>query len=408
MGNNGHNLITVVDIGSAKTAVIIAEAAETGLRYRGHGTAESRGTRKSAIVDLEKAAAAVRHAVERAELVSGATIASAVVTLGGTLVRGLNSRGGLALGSRPRDVTRDDVRQAIERARSVAIPADREMLHLLPQEYILDQQGAIRDPLGMTGSRLEVSLHIVTASASQAQSVVTAANRAGIAADDTVFEALAAAEATLRSEERELGVCLLDIGAGSSELIVYFEGSVAHTGVIPIGGDHFTNDVAVGLRTPLTEAEKIKKNFGHAVVTHVPEGREIEVPGVGDRPARLMSQRLLAEILEPRATELFEYVHDSLKAGGVDGALGAGLVMTGGGARLPGLDAVAEAVLNMPVRHAAPVAISRLPASLAEPEFAASLGALQYAYRARLARRVPEANGFRARVRTLLQRVSML
>ncbi|MBI2682634.1 MAG: cell division protein FtsA [Acidobacteriales bacterium] len=408
MGTNGHNLITVIDIGSAKTAVILGEVAEGGLKYRGHGTAESRGTRKGAIVDLEKAAAAVHHAVERAELVSGATIANAIVTVGGTLVRGVNSRGGLTLGSRPRDVTRDDVRQAIERARSVAIPADREMLHLLPQEYIVDQQGAIRDPLGMTGAKLEVNLHIVTASSSQSQSVVTAANKAGVSADDTVFEALAAAEATLRPDERELGVCLIDIGAGSSELIVYFEGSVAHTGVVPIGGDHFTNDVAVGLRTPLSEAEKIKKNFGHAVVTQVPEGREIEVPGVGDRASRLMPQRLLAEILEPRASELFEYVSDNLRSGGVQDALGAGIVLTGGGSRLPGLLTVAEALLNVPARLASPTPLSKLPASLAEPEYATALGALHYAYRARVARRVPEENSFRARMRTLLERVSVL
>ena len=407
MGNGKQDLITVIDVGSAKTTVVVAEVAEGGLRYRGHGLAESRGTRKGAIVDLDKAAASIHHAMDRAELVSGTSIDSAVVTIGGSLIRGVNSRGGINLGNRPREIGREDVKQCVDRARSIAFPVDREVLHILPQEYLVDEQGAIRDPLGMTGAKLEVSVHIVTAAASSTQSVITAANKAGVQVDDTVFEGLAAAESTLRPGEREVGVCLLDIGAGSTELIALFEGSVAHTGVVPIGGDHFTNDIAVGLRTPLTEAEKIKKTFGHAVVTDLPEANEIEVPSLGDKPSRLVPQRLLAEIVEPRARELFEFVRDSLRQGGVLEALGAGVVMTGGGSRLPGLSSICDSVLRCPARTAGPGAISKLPASLAEPEYADAIGALMYTHRVRLARTRPGENGFAGKIRAMLKSASM-
>jgi cell division protein FtsA len=403
MGTSSENLLTVIDVGSAKICVLVGEIADGALRYRGHGIAESRGTRKGAIVDLEKATASIQRAVEEAEKVAGATVDHAVVTVGGPLMRGLNSRGGLNLGTRPREITREDVRQASERARSVVLPADREMMHLLPQEYIVDQQSSIRDPLGMVGMKLEVSVHIVTAGKSSTQNVVTAANRAGIQVDDTIFEGLASAECTLKPDERELGVCLMDIGAGSTDLIVFFEGAVAHTGVVPIGGDHFTNDVAVGLRTPLVEAEKIKRTFGNAVVTNVPESNEIEVPAVGERPSRLMPQRLLSEILEPRARELFEFVRDNLRQGGVLEALGAGTVLTGGGARLAGLGVIAESVLRCPPRIGRPSTIAKMPAMLADPEFATAVGSLMYVNRSRVARSGPGQMGLKEKIKALFQ-----
>jgi cell division protein FtsA len=403
MASSTPNLLTIIDAGSAKTCVLVGEMIEGTLRYRGHGTAESRGTRKGAIVDLEKASASIHKAVEDAERAAGATIDHAAVTVGGPLMRGLTSRGGVNLGTRPREITRDDVRQASDRARSVVFPADREMMHILPQEYIVDEQSSIRDPLGMVGTKLEVGVHIVTAAKASTQNIVTATNRAGIEVDDTIFEALAAAECTLRSDERELGVCLMDMGAGSSDLIVFFEGAVAHTGVVPIGGDHFTNDVAVGLRTPLIDAEKIKRTFGNAVVTNVPETNEIEVPAVGDKPSRLMPQRLLSEILEPRARELFEMVRDNLRQGGVLDALGSGLVLTGGASRLPGLTYVAESVMRRPARLAHPSAIAKLPPALSAPEYATIVGALVYAHRSRMARAVPSQNSFRARIKSLFQ-----
>ncbi|MGH9603073.1 MAG: cell division protein FtsA [Terriglobales bacterium] len=378
--------MTAIDLGSAKTCALVTEMTDVGLRYRGHGIAESRGSRRGAIVDLEKAVASIQRAVDQAEEAVGAPIESAVVGVAGSHIRGVSSRGGLSLAVRSREITRDDIRHAVERARSVTLPADREVLHLLPQEFLVDEQNSIRDPAGMLGSKLEVKVHMVTAASTATQNVVSAMNRAGIHVDDTVFEALASADASLRADERELGVCLADIGAGSTDVVVFHEGGVAHTAAVPIGGDHFTNDVAVGLRTPLADAEMIKRNFGRAVVARVPEGNEIEVPTVGDRPPRLMPQRSLADILEPRAQELFEMLRDNLSHAGVLELCPAGIVLTGGGARLGQMAEAAEAVLKRPARVALPTAIAGMPALLAEPEFATVIGLVFYGHRARAAR----------------------
>src|SRR4051812_44759547 len=403
MGKEQPNLLTAIDLGSAKVCAVVAEITETGVRYRGHGVAESRGTRKGVIVDLDKAVSSIQRAVEQAETIAEVSVESAVVGVAGPHVRGVNSRGGIAIGSRSREISREDVRAAVERARAISLPPDREVLHLLPQEFILDDHSGIRDPAGMTGTKLEVQVHLATAASTATQNVVTAVNRAGIHVDDTIYEPLAAADAVLKADERELGVCLCDIGAGSTDLIVFFEGAVAHTGVVPIGGDHFTNDVAVGLRTPLQDAEKIKRTFGNAVVTNVPESNEIEVPAVGDKPSRLMPQRLLSEILEPRARELFEMVRDNLRQGGVLDAMGSGLVLTGGASRLPGLVYIAESVMRRPARLAHPSAIAKLPPALSAPEYAAAVGALVYAHRSRMARAVPIQNSLTARIKSLFQ-----
>ena len=385
MNKDQHNLLTAIDVGSAKTCALVAEVTDSGPRYRGHGVCESRGSRKGVIVDLEKAVISVQKAVEEAEQSAGVAVEHAMVGVAGAHVRGVNSRGGISVG-RSREITRDDVRAAIERARSITLPDDREILHLLPQQFILDEQGSIRDPAGMLGSKLEVQVHVVTAASTAAQNIITALNRAGIHVDDTVFEPLAAADACLKNDERELGVCLADIGAGSTDLIVFHEGAVVHSGVVPIGGDHFTSDVAVGLRTPLADAEKIKKLFGCAVVTKVPEQNEIEVPAVGDRPSRLMGQRFLAEIIEPRARELFELMRDNLRQAGVLELCGAGVVLTGGGSRLNGILEITEDVLRRPARKAVPLPISKMSSQLAEPEFASPIGMILYGHRARLAR----------------------
>jgi cell division protein FtsA len=404
MGKHPENLLTAIDVGSAKTIALVAEVAEGALRYRAHGVSESRGSRKGVIVDLERAIASVQRAVEEAENIAGVPIGNAFAGLGGSHLRGLNSRGGISLGSRAREVTRDDVKQALERARAVGLPPDREILHMLPQQFILDEQAGIRDPVGMMGARLEVNVHMVTAASSATQNVVTTLNRAGIHVDDTVYEALASADAVLKSDERELGVCLLDVGAGSADAIVLHEGAVAYTAVIPIGGDHFTNDVAVGLRTPLADAEKIKRSFGCAVVTRIPETNEIEVPAVGDRPSRLMPQRLLCEILEPRARELFEMLRDNLRHAGVLELCGAGCVLTGGGSRLRAIAEIAEDVLRRPARLGTPVPLSRMPATLAEPEFSAAIGMVFYAHRARLARGTQE-QGIGGKLRSIFARM---
>jgi cell division protein FtsA len=386
MAKGHENLLTAIDVGSAKTCVVVAEQSDAGLRYLGMGRCESRGSRKGIIVDLEKAIASIQKAVEEAENEVGAPIEHAVTGVAGGHIRGVNSRGGISLGSRAREITREDVRQAVERARAIALPDDRQILHLLPQSYVLDDQDGIHDPLGMMGSRLEVKVHVATASASAAQTAINAVTRAGVHVDDTVFEALAAADAVLRSDERELGICLADMGAGSTDIIVIQDGVAVHTGVVPIGGDHFTNDVAVGLRTPLADAEKIKKSFGCAIVTRIPEPNEIEVPAVGDRPSRLMPQRLLGEVLEPRAREMFELIRDHLRQSGVLELCGAGIVLTGGAARMPSLLEIAEDVLRRPARLGYGSPISRMPETLADPEYAAVIGMLMYAHRARLAR----------------------
>src|SRR5271163_2850618 len=258
------------------------------------------------------------------------------------------------------------------------------------QDFILDDQGGVHDPLGMMAMRLEVRVHMVTAAASATQNVVTAVNRAGVQVDDTVFEPLACAEAVLRNDERELGVCLMDIGAGSTSLIVFQEGAVIHTAVIPIGGDHFTSDLSVGLCTPLAEAEKIKKIYGNVVVTLVPEANEVEVPSVGDRPSRLIPQRMVGEILEPRARELFEMLRDNLRHSGTLEACVGGVVLSGGGSRLAGIFDVAESVLRRPVRLSWPTPMAKMPSTLAEPEFATILGMALYAHRSRIARGVQD------------------
>ncbi len=404
MGKQNHNLLTAIDVGSAKTCALVAEITDAGLRYCGHGCVESRGFRKGIIVDLERAVSSIQKAVQEAEDICGAPIEHSLAGVAGSHIRGVNSQGGIALGSKPREITREDIRQAVERARAIALPADRQVLHLLPQEFILDEQPGVHEPAGMIAAKLEVKVHVVTAAATATQNVVTALNRAGIHVDDTIFEALACADAVLRSDERELGVCVADIGAGSTDIVVFKEGAVAHTGVVPIGGDHFTNDVAVGLRTPLADAEKIKRMFGCAVVTRIPEGNEIEVTSVGDRPSRLMSQRLLGEILEPRARELFELMRDHLRQAGVLELCAAGTVLTGGGARLPHVTEIAESVLRRPSRVAWPTAISKLPTSLAEPEFATAIGMVLYGYRARMAHGPHGRDGLGAKLKALFAR----
>ena len=397
MSEKQDNLIVVLDVGSAFTRVLAADLNEGALRYRGHGIVESAGMRKGLIAELNPAAKAVKAANERTEWVARANIDECVVGVGGPHIRGLNTNGGFDLGSRMREISREDVRTAIERARAVERPPDREILHLLPRQFILDDQPGIFDPVGMVGARLEVDLHIATCSGSALQSTVTCANRAGLEVTEAVLESIAAAEATLSADERELGVCLLDIGAHSSDLVVFFEGAVAHTGSVAIGGAHFTNDLAVGLQLPTSQAEDLKKQFGHCVVTAVPQEAEIEI--ANPQPQRL-GLRSIAEILEPRARELMHYVRENLRQGGVMDALGAGMVLTGGGAMLPGMLDVTESQLRVPARTGMPVRLSNMPGELVTPGFATPIGMILYTHRTRVTR-AAENNSLRARVRAL-------
>jgi cell division protein FtsA len=397
---HGPNFITAIDVGSAKTSVLVAELSDNGLRYRGHGVSQSRGLRKGVITELDKAVSSIQKAVEQAEDVAGIPIERAVIGIAGAHIRGMNSHGGISFGARSREIGREEIRQAVDKARTVPLPADREILHLLPQEFILDDQPGVQDPNGMMATRLEVRVHIVTASSSATQNLVTAVNKAGVHVDDTIFEPLACADSVLRSDERELGVCLADLGAGSCDVIVFQQGAVAHTAVIPIGGDHFTSDLSIGMCTGLADAEMLKKIFGNAVPTLIPEGNEVEVPSVGDRPSRMMSQRMTGEILGPRARELFELLRENLRQAGVLNHCIAGFVLSGGASRLPGLLDVAESILRKAARLAWPTPMAKMPSPLAEPEFSTVLGMVYYGHRARLARGLQEP-GFGSRMKAL-------
>jgi len=377
--------IVGLDIGSTKTCALVGEQDEDGgaVRFVALGAAESRGWRKGQIVTLDLAVSSIRNAIEQAESVVGVPLDSALIGVAGGHVRGVNSRGGITLGQRPRDIQKEDVRRAVEAARNVSLPEDREVLHVLPQEFFLDRQDNIRDAIGMVGQRLETNVHIVTASAMATQNVVTAVNRAGVIVSDTVLEPLASAEACLTQDERDLGVCLMDIGGGTTELIVFAGGVVRHTGAVPVGGDHFTNDLAVGLRTPIPEAEKIKRDYAVAMRELVAVDQPIEIASVGDRPPRTVFARMLAEIVEARAQELLALVRDELRRAGLDTQIPAGIVLTGGGARLRGFAEMADKTFVLPVRVASPRGIGGMNEEMNQPEYATAVGLVLYGARTR-------------------------
>jgi len=380
-----------LDIGSTKTCVLIAEVDEEQVRFLALGAAESYGLRKGLIVNLDSTVSSIRRAVEEAEGVAGVPVESALIGVAGAHVRGVNSRAGVTLGNRPRDIEREDVRRAIDAARHITLPEDREVLHVLPHEFIVDAHDGIRDAIGMVGQRLEANVHLVTSSVAATQNLVTAANRAGILISDTVLEPLAAAESCLTQDERDLGCCLLDIGGGTTELIVYGAGVVRHTSAVPVGGDHFTNDLAVGLRTPIPEAERIKRRHGCASRALLHDDGAIEIASVGDRPPRTVFARMLTDIMEPRAMELLALIRDDLQRAGLDGQLPAGFVLAGGGARLHGLDETAEQAFHLPVRIAEPKGLADLPEQVAQPDYATVVGLVMFGAKAR--RTAPQRAG---------------
>jgi cell division protein FtsA len=380
-----------LDIGSTKTCVLIAEIDGEQVKFLALGAAESKGLRKGLIVNLDSTVSSIRRAVEEAEGVANVPVESAVIGVAGNFVRGVNSRGGITLGHRARDIEREDVRRAIDAARNITLPEDREVLHVLPHEFLVDAQEGIRDPVGMIGQRLEANVHVVTSSGSATQNLVTAANRAGILISDTVLEPLASAESCLTQDERDLGCCLLDIGGGTTELIVYGGGVVRHTSAVAIGGDHFTNDLAVGLRTPIPEAERIKRHHGCAATSQLTEDGAIEIASVGDRPPRTIFARMLTEIIEPRAHELLALIRDDLQRAGLDKQIPAGFVLAGGGAKLHGLLELAEQTFHLPVRMAEPKGLVDLPEQVAQPEYATVVGLVMYGAKAR--RSAPQRGG---------------
>lgn len=374
-----------LDIGSTKTCVLIAELADEQVKFLALGAAESKGLRKGAIVNLDSTVSSIRRSVEEAEGVSGVPVESALIGVAGSHVRGLNSRAGVTLGNRARDIEREDVRHAIDAARSINLPDDREVLHVLPHEFIVDAHDGIRDAIGMVGQRLEANVHVVTSSVIATQNLVTAANRAGILISDTVLEPLASAESCLTQDERELGTCLLDIGGGTTELIAYGGGLVRHTGAIPVGGDHFTNDLAVGLRTPIPEAERIKRHHGCASASLLTEDTAIEIASVGDRPPRTIFARSLTDIIEPRAQEFIALIRDEARRAGLDKQIPAGFVLAGGGARLNGLVEMMEEAFHVPVRIAEPRGLADMPEQVSQPEYATAIGLVLYGAKARRA-----------------------
>jgi cell division protein FtsA len=371
--------------------VLIAEVEGDLLKFLALGAAESKGLRKGLIVNLDSTVSSIRRAVEEAESVANVPVEEALIGVAGGHVRGVNSRGGITLGQRPRDIEREDVRRAVDAARNISLPDDREVLHVLPHEFIVDAQNGIRDAVGMVGQRLEANVHLVTSSVAATQNLVTAANKAGILVSDTVLEPLASAESCLTQDERDLGCCLLDIGGGTTELLVFGGGVVRHTSAIAIGGDHFTNDLAVGLRTPIPEAERLKRRHGCAASAFMQGNGSIEIASVGDRPPRTIFAHMLTDIIEPRAMELLSLIRDDLQRAGLDGQIPAGFVLAGGGARLRGLDELAEQSFHLPVRVAEPKGLADLPEQVAQPEYATVVGLVLCGAKAR--RSAPSRSG---------------
>ena len=392
MAKNGRYSVGL-DIGTTHICCVVGAIRDDGpVEIVGLGEAPSRGLRKGVVVNLDATAGAVKSAVEEAELMAGVRIESATVGIAGGHIRSFNSRGVVAVTGRDRIVGAEDVRRVLGAARAVSIPQDREILHVLPQEFVLDEQGGIASPRGLVGSRLEANVHIVTAATMSVQNLVSCANRAGVEVRDTVLEQLAVAETVLSEDERELGVALIDIGGGTTDLAIFEKGSIWYTAVLPVGGDHFTNDLAVGLRTPIPDAERLKKKYGYALSSMVEEAQPIEVPTVGGRKPRLLSQQVMSEILQPRAQEIFSLFHTEVVRAGFDKMLNAGVVLTGGGSLLPGMIEMAEQVFDMPVRRGAPHGARGLVEPISGPQHAVAIGLALYGSRHQEPRRRVQIN----------------
>jgi len=377
-----------LDVGTSTVCAVVAEGLDDGgLDIVGIGVAESRGIKRGVVVNLEAAVESIKRAIDEAELMAGVEIDTVHLALSGPHVKGFNSRGVIAVAGKTREITRDDVRRAIDAAKAVALPTGREILHVLPQDFVIDEQDGIGAPVGMTGARLEVNVHVVTGSVSSAQNIIACVNRAGVTVADTVIDQLAASEAVLTPDEKELGVALVDIGGGTADLAIFERGSLWHTGVVAVGGDHFTNDIAVGLRTPIPDAERVKRRNGCALSAMVAEDETIEVASVGGRKPRLMARRILSEILQPRAEEIFHLVWDEIRRAGYEKALNSGIVLTGGGSILEGMPEIAEQIFDLPIRRGCPIGVGGLADHVNSPTFATPVGLALYAHR----NRAPEA-----------------
>jgi cell division protein FtsA len=364
-----------LDIGTTKVCALIVEPSESGLpTVLGVGSCPSRGTRRGVVVNIEACVAAIKQAIEEAELQAGVSVERAFVGIGGPHVRGLNSRGVVAIAGRDHEVTFEDVQRVKDAARAISIPPDTDVFHVLPQQFAVDGHTGIHDPIGMTGARLETDVHIVTASVTAAQNLANCVNRAGVEIEGMVLEQFAAADAVLAPDETEMGVALLDIGGGNTSMVIYERGALRHIAVLPTGGEHVTNDIAVGLRTPVPEAERIKRRHGCALASLVDHEDTLEVPSVGGRKARVLSRQILCEIIQPRVEEIFAMVAEELGRSGFERALHAGVVLTGGGAMLEGITEIAEDALDCPVRRGSPGDLGGLSDSVATPQHSTAVG----------------------------------
>ena len=379
-----------LDVGTSKIAAIVGEVTEDdeSIDIVGIGLAEAHGIRRGAIVNLEHAVESIKKAIEEAELTAGVEIDSVHLGLSGAHVKAFNSRGVVAVAGKNREISREDVRRALDAAKGVALPSGREIVHVLPQDFVVDEQDGIGAPIGMTGARLEVNVHVVTGSVATTKNVVASVNRAGVAVLDTVLEQLAASEAVLTPDEKELGVALVDIGGGTTDFAIFEKGSLWHTGVVSLGGDHFTNDIAVGLRTPIPDAEKTKRRVGCALASLVDDEETIEVASVGGRQPRVMSRRILADILQPRAEEIFHLLWDEVRRAGCERSLNSGIVLTGGGSLLDGMAEIADQIFDLPIRRGCPIGVGGLVDHVNNPAFATAVGLVMYARRNQM---IPES-----------------
>lgn len=365
-------LVVGLDVGTYKVGVVVAEVARDGVEVTGIGTHPSTGLKKGTVVNIDATVEAIRKAVDEAELMAGCEIRSVVAGSAGSHLKGFNSHGVVAVKSR--EVGPADVDRVLEAARAVALPTDREVLHVLPQEFVVDDQDGIKDPLGMAGVRLEARVHIVTGSVSSGQNLIKCCNRAGLHVQDVLGSPLAAAEAVLTPEERELGVALIEIGAGTTSVVVWYGNAIRHTAVLPVGGGHVTSDLAAALRTPFAEAERLKQRSGRARVESAPRDATVEVPGVAGRGPRRLAARDLAAVIEPRAEETLALVRGELSRAGCAGLLTSGVVLTGGGAVLEGMVGLAEGVFRAPVRLGVPLHLHGLVDVVASPMYATAVG----------------------------------
>lgn len=364
-----------LDIGTSKVSVVIAEqGADKEIRITGVGTSPSKGLRKGVVINIESTVAAIQEGLKQAESMSGSKVRKGIASISGSHLEGINSHGVVAV--KHREVNSEDIDRVIEAAKAVVIPMDREILHVLPQEFIIDNQDGIREPLGISGVRLESKVHVITGSTSCSQNILKCAQRSGLEMKGIVAASLASAKAVLSPEEMELGVCLIDIGGGTADVAVFHLGAVKFTTVIPLGGNHITNDIAAGLRTPLAAAEEIKILCGAAKITGFERAETIEVPSTGGRAPRVLSRQLLSEIIEPRVIEIFSMIHRSLSEAQADIYLASGVVLTGGCANLKGITDVAEQLFNLPVRIGAPRSVSGLSDVVKGPEFSTAVGIL--------------------------------